>query len=301
MYHRILKRSEINEFHEDGMYVTIDSLIKHIDFIVSQFKIIKLKELFRGYKNNQNNICVLTFDDGWFDFYQNAFPILYKYKVPATVFLPTNHIGKNKEFWTDKLSKCLLKYFMNAPKINDLENNPIIKKFNATNTPYKQRIGLIIEMLKCFKLDEIEILVDDLSKKVGIGVTKTVERSFISWDEAKEMKDSGLISFGSHTVNHEILTNLDIENVRRELNQSRCDLLNHRVVEQDFIPFCYPNGNYNEKIIKEVENSGYHLAVTTNKGWNDKNTNHFELKRVGLHDDISRTIPLFASRIAGIF
>src|ERR1700694_1272040 len=39
---------------------------------------------------------VITFDDGFRNFYTNAFPILNRYGFTATMFLPTAHIGENR-------------------------------------------------------------------------------------------------------------------------------------------------------------------------------------------------------------
>jgi len=37
---------------------------------------------------------VLTFDDGWSDFYENALPIVVRYGVPVTLFVPSRLVGR---------------------------------------------------------------------------------------------------------------------------------------------------------------------------------------------------------------
>lgn len=49
--------------------------------------------------------AVVTFDDGFSDFYFNAFPILQKYGFSATVFLPTSFIGAPSRYFKEK--QCL--------------------------------------------------------------------------------------------------------------------------------------------------------------------------------------------------
>ena len=73
-----------------------------------------------------------------------------------------------------------------------------------------------------------------------------------------------------------------------------------RIKGDRYLIFCYPNGNYSDKIVSMVQDAGYHLAVTTQKGWNIQRSNPFTLRRIGIHQDMSSTIPLFACRIAGL-
>ena len=51
---------------------------------------------------------IITFDDGFDDNFQNAFPILNVSDVPATMFLSTGYIGGEKTFWYDRLAQLIL-------------------------------------------------------------------------------------------------------------------------------------------------------------------------------------------------
>jgi len=82
--------------------------------------------------------------------------------------------------------------------------------------------------------------------------------------------------------------------------RSRERLIAEQAVNSSFIPFCYPNGNYNQKIAKMVKDAGYSLAVTTKKGWNTAVSDPFELKRVSIHQDMTATEAMLGCRITGI-
>jgi len=70
---------------------------KLISFIIeSEFKIIALSDYLE--LEEIDNEIALTFDDGYEDFYINAYPILSQYYLPATIFIPANYIGK-KATW----------------------------------------------------------------------------------------------------------------------------------------------------------------------------------------------------------
>lgn len=115
------------------------------------------------------------------------------------------------------------------------------------------------------------------------------------------MKASGLITFGSHTASHRILKQLKDEEILDELLRSKERLIAEEVVDPSSIPFSYPNGNYNEKIVRMVKEAGYSLAVTTESGWNHPGGNPFLLKRTTIHQDMSSTKAMFGCRIVDIF
>jgi len=105
----------------------------------------------------------------------------------------------------------------------------------------------------------------------------------LNWDEIREMKKSGLVAIGSHTVTHPILSRCTYEEQRAELTLSR-----NRVIEElneECVLFCYPNGevnDYNHWTIKLLKELGYVGALTTINGYVDiNNRDNFQLNRWG--------------------
>ena len=98
MYHRVIPESHLTEYLEDGMYVTAKTFELHLNYLKDNFNVIPVSEINNHINNNcsradRRPICVLTFDDGWYDFYEYAFPLLKKYNMPAIVFLSTAFIN----------------------------------------------------------------------------------------------------------------------------------------------------------------------------------------------------------------
>jgi peptidoglycan/xylan/chitin deacetylase (PgdA/CDA1 family) len=117
----------------------------------------------------------------------------------------------------------------------------------------------------------------------------------LSWDEAREMSLSGLVRFGSHTVNHEILDQVPLEKARDEITLSR-EEIEHRL-GGTVRTFAYPNGNYSESIRDFLAENGFNAAVTTRKGFLTREMPLMEIPRIAIHEDVSNTIPMFRSRI----
>jgi len=106
----------------------------------------------------------------------------------------------------------------------------------------------------------------------------------LTWDQIREMRDSGLISFGSHTRSHPFLTSLGSpDDLRREIVGSKT-ILEQRLggsVET----FCYPMGRFNETIRQTVKDAGYTVAVVTNPGKSCPSNDVFAFKRLRISEN----------------
>lgn len=292
MYHRVLTEKELNKnFIQPGMYVRSEVFEKQILFLKEHFQILSFSELLNLWNKKdleQNKrYCVITFDDGWLDNYIYAYPVLKKYRIPATIFLPTGFIGRNEWFWFDKLSYLLSICRTSTYIENVMELLPVKIKRG------REWINSVIEALKMRDFEEIEEIINNISNRFNIRIPK--ERKTLNWDEVKEMSNDGIF-FGSHSVSHRILTKLSDNEAKNEIKGSLNALKEKDV---NYLPvFCYPNGYFNDEILKHVKEAGYLAAVSTQFGCEDNIPDDmFCLKRIGIHNDISSTIPLFVYKM----
>lgn len=101
IFGRRLSKASILMYHsvENGnSFLTIrpQTFEKQIKYLKDKnFNIVRLSDLVGCLKLGKSiaKMVVITFDDGYENFYYNAWPILKRYNVPATVFIPTGLLG----------------------------------------------------------------------------------------------------------------------------------------------------------------------------------------------------------------
>ena len=303
-YHRVVTPDDLSRgYIEPAMYVLDDVFDTQVRWLLEQFEILSFSQLLARWDANEwderKAYCVLTFDDGWLDNYRHAFPILKKYEVPATIFLPTNFVGSNEWFWPEKIAFLLT--CMDRRRVTSAQRNrvrdviaelpgqmhpEVVGQEGISGTTMEKIIG----QCKLLPPSGIESLLDRLSETLEVSIPH--ERITMNWSEVTEMAKNG-ISFGSHSCSHHLLTQLNEENIRQELQESDRVL---RALPGGYIPvFCYPNGDNNDAIQDLVRQSQYVAAVGTRRGLEGRHPgNLYELRRIGMHNDISETIPLLS-------
>lgn len=298
MYHRILpSAADQTYFVQPGMFVKASSFEKHVEFLKDRFKVVFLEDLIEMILKGDelDGYCAITLDDGWRDNYSAAFPVLKKYRVPASIFLATGFIGTSKMFWPEEMCCYLARYI--SGKQASKYTPPALIRFNKEIGRYAQDredvfFDSAIETLKKFSSGEREEILDYFRGLFGTG---PIPRQMLNWDEAQEMLSSGLVRFGSHTVNHEMLDQSPLEKARDEITKSSEEIECH--LGGKVSTFAYPNGNYTENIQNILAEKGFNAAVTTRKGFLERGTPLMEIPRIGVHEDVSNTIPMFRSRI----
>ena len=311
MYHRVLTSNEVlHQSVQPGMYVLDSVFAQQMSFVKDNFTVLSLLELLElwqnGSWNEQSRYCVITFDDGWVDNYRHAYPVLKRLGIPATIFLPTDYVGTEGWFWPDQMAyllKILAERGGKAEALKGIESvlsgfvNGDVRLLIEALGHREQMTDEIIERCKQMPIQQIHQLLDGLAAELGVSLPQ--ERVIVNWDEVREMSRAG-VSFGSHSCSHRIMTTIAPDEVSKELLKSKQVLLGEGV---NYVPvFCYPNGNSDPHIQSQVRACGYEAAVSVKMGIEgSRPRNQFAINRVGIHNDVTSTIPLFSWRLFGPF
>ena len=311
MYHRVLDKDEIStSYSQNGIVVSKESFAAQMQYLNTHFNMISLTDVIQKIKNEipfVSKSCLVTFDDGWKDNFQNAYPILKSNKVPAAIFLTTDFIGTNKQFWQEKLTKSLTDLHRHSLEDKDFREKAI-DKLNidgiseiilALPDERYEKISKFVSIQKNKNKSDIENIIKEIESlfEPDASVDDIGGSVFLDWSDIKSMSGNG-IEFGSHGKSHTILISKDVD-LDSELSYSKS------VVESQLNTpvksFSYPNGDYNKKIAERVRQCGYHIAFSTEHGFVTHLDNPFTLKRINIHEDMTNSIPMFLARIAGLW
>jgi peptidoglycan/xylan/chitin deacetylase (PgdA/CDA1 family) len=313
-YHRVVSNEMVRDEHiQGGMYVRAESFASHVAYLRKRFVMLSLETLLELWRTDRLDsgtaYCVITFDDGWRDNYDYAFPILKRHGVPATIFLATDYIGTPHWFWPDRIAFVLGQARHTTHEADILSaitrlicepggiDNSARKRFEST---CQSGEGIdsdrFIEWCKGLKSEAVLRLVEGLEHELSVEVPR--KRVLLNWDEVREMAASG-VTFGSHSCSHRIMTQLSPSEARRELTESWQAMLRQGIKP---VPvFCYPNGNANDTVKALVRDHGYQAALGCGTGLEGKRpADLFALKRLSLHEDLTSSTPLFALALSGL-
>jgi len=155
-----------------------------------------------------DNAVAVTFDDGFSSTFENATPVLTRYRIPATMFIVADRIGQDND--------------------------------------WMHRRGM-------------------------------PEHALMDVGQIREMDAAG-ITIGSHTLTHPRLPECGPEEMSREIADSKARL--EDILSRPVQHFAYPYGLYNDTARALVEQTGYLSACSTRSGFNNKETDRYELRRI---------------------
>ena len=273
-YHMIV--DELNGFYPETSTSDFEKQIVHL---AKNYKIISLDEIVHRIKNRRpiRRCVAITFDDGFRDNYEIAYPILRKYNVPATIFLTTGYIDSGTAPWFIKLRYI----FMQTAKTHFhlSHKGAIISHPMHTKDEKLAASDRAMAYLKNCPDEERLPLLDRLCEKLGVSTFEGLNDLMLTWNQIKEMAGHS-ISFGAHTVNHPILSRTSMEIAEREIQESKKTI--EEKIGRPVTSFAYPFGKksqYNADIFPILQNCGFECAVTTNVATNIYDTNLYELNR----------------------
>jgi peptidoglycan/xylan/chitin deacetylase (PgdA/CDA1 family) len=301
-YHRVLPAGHPDRaIEQPGMYVSPQTLDLHLTLLKRHFPIVHLDDWLRGAAAGSPlppRACALTFDDGWQDNFEHAFPVLRRHAAPATIFLVSGMTGTAAEFWPNRLARRLARLRPDEELPDPLGRllAPVIERARGMGAWGLQELDRAVVLSKQLGDEQMRTLLD----QVPVGAAPTpAARAVLNEDELRIMAASGLIRFGSHTRTHRrFRDDLPPEALEQEIVGSRAEIA-RSAGSAGVGVFCYPNGDTTPAAVGSVRKH-YDAAVTTRRGWHRAGMDPFLIRRIGVHEDISNRPAAFLARISGL-
>ena len=275
-------------------HISKSSFKKQLGYLKRKgYVFVNMTELIDALKNKGKieKYVVLTFDDGFRNVVENAYPIMQEFNAKGCFYLVSDLIGTNQLLWTDYVETVIrnqqqedFQFIFRGGKFNyklgdkrASEYAMLDIKTKLRKIPDKERL----EHLRQFSNHEL----DNIPK----------EFLMASWEQIKKL-DSQILEIGSHTRSHPNCENLiSDDELEREINSSKIDI--EKNIGREILHFCYPAGSYNDRVIANVKKSGYKSAVTVRDGFSDENSDLYQLKRIG----VSENFLFFKAYISGSY
>lgn len=303
MYHRVLPAGA-DTFSADSISVRPETFARQMTFLRRHFRVLSIDELAEHLNSGRDlppRSCVVTFDDGWRDNFEHALPVLRDQQVPAVVFVATNYIGGDDCFWQERLARLMFNAVRSGAEACSLVEQIVGSPGLGARDPADQRrlIREAVDALKNRTQNEIAALEARVRAALGGTMVNLGEDRFMDWAQVTALTQGTRISVGSHGCSHTPLTKLSEEGAELELNEA-----GKRIATAVGVPTAsigYPNGNYDDTVVRLTRAAGYQLGFTTDKGYVGDVRDPFKLPRINIHEGASSTMPDFLCAILLVF
>jgi peptidoglycan/xylan/chitin deacetylase (PgdA/CDA1 family) len=205
----------------------------------------------------------LTFDDGYRDNVEHAWPVLAKHGAPWTLFVTPGFADRTARLWWLELEEAIRA----LPTIT----------LTLPDGPFTARSGSDAEKQRAFdrlywrlrKQPEAILLaaISDLASGGGIDAAALAERECLPWETLRALVGAPAVTIGAHTLSHPMLAKHDEDFARAEIAESRA-----RLEAELGVPirhFAYPVGDPTSAGPRDfalARKAGFTSAVTTRPG-----------------------------------
>jgi peptidoglycan/xylan/chitin deacetylase (PgdA/CDA1 family) len=266
-YHRVLPRREEANFAYDLELVSAweDEFDWQMAYLARHHEVITCVELARFVDTGKwpSRPCVLvTFDDGYLDNHDVAFPILQRHGIPAVIFVSTGYMGREETFWYDLLTHAVLRSSATHLTVQDGQRIEL----GASEQARRAVLPRLLRRLKDVSNAERLATQARWHAELGVPTPAAAEAGLhrpMNWQQVKAMSDAG-IEIGSHTVSHPVLSRLqDPAELRREIVDSKAAIEAH--TGKPVYSLAYPTGGrqaYSDQVMACIRDAGYRFAFT---------------------------------------
>ena len=259
MYHYV---RDNNPEYPNFKNLTVDQFKRQIDFFYDTYGFLSKEDFISSIEQATPppTGVILTFDDGFKDHYHNVLPILEEKKAWGLFYVPTAHY-KNKKV-------------LNEARIGEFDKE-IYKDQQLTSCELQFK-----RLFNYYVRNEYKTKILDEIALEYLNEVELYDKLYLTKEELKEMERCGSV-IGSHTETHPVLSTLNYEQQKEEVEESY-NFLN-LFLDMRWKSFCYPYGGkstYNQDTFKVLTECGVHHAFAVGNKPLRTIANKYELTRV---------------------
>ncbi|TGN41521.1 polysaccharide deacetylase family protein [Marinobacter confluentis] len=250
MYHRFTTP----ESDSRVLGVSAERFEEQVAYIARHHNPITVTEMIRGCFEGEKlprHAIAITVDDGYEDFYRIAWPILRRYKVPATFYVTTGFVDGRLWLWPDQLSWILDNARASGISLRPFVNDGESVVPPSTNEEKQSLFSRLVGYLLHIPDEKKHAFLRAIAAQWEIHVPESAPdwASPVTWAQLAEMQTEGL-EVGGHTVTHPSLSQVGLGQARNEIFGAR-DALVANLGDRPR-SFCYPNGTQEDFVAEQV-------------------------------------------------
>lgn len=269
-YHRINYPHAIEPLDNEVLSAPPELFDEEVGFCRKHFDVLSFADLrssLDGSTRLPRRPLIITFDDGYRDNYQHAFPILKSHRVSAMFFLAVGFVGTTQLFWWDAVARAIKTY-----KGRQLRCDVGGERLELDTQSQEARLESVKRLLRRLKALPNQARMDavaKLSQTDSLSGPANAGGEIMNWSEVREMHAAGM-EFGSHSMTHPVLSRVEEgDRLRHEVAGSKVAL--EASLGAPVSVFSYPVGGataISPTVISEVQKAGYRFAVSYVHGVN---------------------------------
>ncbi|HEY7034103.1 MAG TPA: polysaccharide deacetylase family protein [Thermomicrobiales bacterium] len=291
-YHR-LGHGTTAPFFRDAFSATPDDFDRQLAFLARNADVIGADDLPHVLRRGRGRHVMITFDDGYLDNYELAFPLLRRHGLSATFFICTGLLDGRRLSWWDEIA-----WMLRTSTRRELPASTWLEAPVALAGDREDAIKAVIERYRAFPGEQTAGFLEHLGETAGTGrADPSLARNlWMTWDNVREMRTRGM-AIGAHTITHPILSRLPAERQLEEIGGSGARL----AVELGEAPclFAYPVGKpytFNADTRVALQACGFRYAFSFYGGHQPfAPVDRYDVRRA--HVDWRTTFPLFQAKV----
>lgn len=269
MLHRVVRRHGDDDFRPNLQFAITEGVLRTIldTLAAHEIEVVSLDEAARRIEarsRHDKRFACLTFDDGYRDNYELAFPIFAERGLPMATYVSSGLVARSDTAWWFALEEAIRA--CSGDFVLECGASPHARSARSADEK-AQCFDFFAQLLQRAPREQRIRALAQLRERYGVDAMAMTDELVMDWASLRRFATEPLVTIGAHTVSHAALATLNREEMRTEMQQSRAQL--EAELGSSVQHFAFPYGDPSTTGVREFDacrELGFRTATTTRHG-----------------------------------